>query len=266
MLWREPLDQTVAELSAAYCDLMDRRHPSALAGLYLVGSIALGDYRAGTSDVDFIAVLARQLSRDDIAALHSELQAKHASPYFDGIYVDAAALAQDPRTIAPGFSVVAGQLRGPDRDERHPVTWLTLARHGIAIRGPRPTLDWVWSSLAAAQQHARENLGSYWQRQLDWHRSQLEASTPPTDEMIVWAVLGVGRLHAMITAGLLLSKSGAADYEHATFPSHRPIIAEAAALRPGQPIETAFGTPAARHQAMIDVLDEVVADGLAWPA
>jgi predicted nucleotidyltransferase len=258
------LDETVATLSAAYCARIDAAHPGALTGLYLVGSIALGDYRPGISDVDFIAVLDPPLSEDAIVALHNGLRAQIGAPYFDGIYVDAQALARDPRTVAPGFSVVEGHVRGPDRDERHPVTWLTLARHGIAIRGRASSVDWVWSDLAAAQQHARENLRSYWQRQLDWHRSQLEASASLTDDMVVWAVLGVGRLHAMIAAGLLLSKGQAAEYERAAFPDHQPIIVEAMLLRLGQPVVTSFRTPAARHQAVIDFLDAVIADGLAW--
>ena len=258
------MDETVSALCATHCAHIDAAHPGALVGLYLVGSIALGDYRPGASDVDFIAVLNQGLSRDDIIALHESLQTQFSRPHFDGIYVDT--LTHDPRLMVPGFSVVDGHVRGPDREERHAVTWLTLARHGIAIRGRAPSADWVWNDVAAAQQHARENLGSYWRRQLDWHRSQLEVPGPLSDDMLVWAVLGVGRLHAMIAKGLLLSKGHAGEYERAIFPAHQAIIAEAIALRLGQHPVTSFGTPVERHAAVVDFLDAVIADGLAYSA
>jgi hypothetical protein len=203
------------------------------------------------------------LARQDVIALHERLRSQFSRPHFDGIYVDAGALTQDPRQIAPGFSVIDSQVRGPDHDERHPVTWLTLARHGIAIRGRAPSPDWIWTDLAAARQHARDNLRSYWQKQLDWHRRQQNLHAPLSGDTLVWIVLGVGRLHALIAQGLLLSKSGAVEYETATFPAHRTIIAEAAALRTGRTPASAFQSEGARYAAMLDFLEAVITDALA---
>ena len=44
----EALDPLARELVADYLDLVDARLPGAIQGLYLVGSIALNDFRPGS--------------------------------------------------------------------------------------------------------------------------------------------------------------------------------------------------------------------------
>lgn len=77
----------VADLLATYQARIDAEAPGLLQGLYLVGSLALDDYRPGVSDVDFVAVTESPVNPDVPA-------------------------------------------------ERHPVTWHTLASHGVPVRGP----------------------------------------------------------------------------------------------------------------------------------
>lgn len=47
---------------ATYLEVADRLEPGLVEGLYLQGSIALGDYRPGVSDIDFVAVTSRPLA------------------------------------------------------------------------------------------------------------------------------------------------------------------------------------------------------------
>ena len=116
------LPETAQALCNASCARIDADHPGALAALHLVGWIVLDDFRPGSSDVDFIAVLGRPLTADQVTVLHSQISQQFARPNFVGIYVDADAPALDPCSIASGLRVVDGRVRGPDRDERHPVT------------------------------------------------------------------------------------------------------------------------------------------------
>ena len=48
----------VGRIVTRYLELVDEMLPRRLEGLYLVGSVALDDYREGESDVDFVAGLA----------------------------------------------------------------------------------------------------------------------------------------------------------------------------------------------------------------
>jgi hypothetical protein len=48
-----------ARICDDYLTLADRHASGLVEGLYLQGSVALGDYRAGVSDIDFVAVTSR---------------------------------------------------------------------------------------------------------------------------------------------------------------------------------------------------------------
>jgi hypothetical protein len=50
---------------------LDRAVPGTVAGFYVVGSVALGGFRAGRSDSDFVATLDRSLTPADLSALRS---------------------------------------------------------------------------------------------------------------------------------------------------------------------------------------------------
>ncbi|MDG4798283.1 nucleotidyltransferase domain-containing protein [Micromonospora sp. WMMD1082] len=56
------LPQTVTDVTARYLELVDRQLPGLVAGLHLVGSVALDDYQESRSDIDIVAVTTRPLS------------------------------------------------------------------------------------------------------------------------------------------------------------------------------------------------------------
>ncbi|HEX5534112.1 MAG TPA: nucleotidyltransferase domain-containing protein, partial [Actinomycetales bacterium] len=97
-------------------ELLERDLPGLLVGIYLVGSVPLGDYRPGRSDIDTITVVARCLDQQDGDALvrvHADLAAwagEDASAY-DTTYVPVTWLAKapDPDGVTP-FSL-DGRLR-----------------------------------------------------------------------------------------------------------------------------------------------------------
>jgi hypothetical protein len=50
------LDALVLEVVDTYLGTVEAQAPGLVEGLYLVGSVALGDFRPRTSDIDFVAV------------------------------------------------------------------------------------------------------------------------------------------------------------------------------------------------------------------
>jgi hypothetical protein len=122
-----------------------------------------------------------------------------------------------------------------------PVTWHTLARHGVACRGPEPTDLKIWSDAGVLEAWTLENFDCYWQRLLH-HASQsfsLWRTAALTPYAAVWIVLGVTRLHYTLGTGDICSKKHAAHYALLTFPHrwHRIIneslrIREAGEARP----------------------------------
>ena len=52
-----PLPTVVRDTVRAYLEAVDAAAPGLVGGFYLVGSVALGDFRPDSSDIDFVAVV-----------------------------------------------------------------------------------------------------------------------------------------------------------------------------------------------------------------
>jgi hypothetical protein len=216
---------------------VDAHAPGLIEGLYLTGSAALGDFRPRTSDVDFVAVTARPLDATALAALaraHRALRARRPRPVLDGHYVTWAELARDPAQRR-GPDCRGGRLDAATRRAGDPVTWHTVARYGVACRGPAPAEVPVWADPAALAAWTRANLDAYWRPLLDAaarlpRRWALATLTPSG---VVWVALGVARLHYTLATGALGSKAAAGRYALAAFPAPRwrRVVAEALRLR-----------------------------------
>ncbi|WP_219469421.1 nucleotidyltransferase domain-containing protein [Nonomuraea rhizosphaerae] len=228
-----------ARLCRNYLELADRHAPGLIEGLYLSGSIALGDYHPAVSDVDFVAVVGRP---PDVAALrtvHAELRRRNgARPNFDGVYVTWDDLRKDPDETPAGPSAHDWKVDGSSRGERGLVTWHLLAQGGVAVRGPSAAglgVHTDWDKLAGQTRH---NLATYWTA---WVR---RASRLPSlwgvavlsDYMTTWGALGVTRLRHTLAAGEVTSKTAAARYALETYDERwHPIVREALRIRLGGP-------------------------------
>jgi hypothetical protein len=254
------LAPSVVAVTGRLVELLDARLPGQLEAFYLVGSIALGDYREGRSDIDFIAVLADEPDIDVLAALHAELARTHPVPRCDGIYLRPGELSTPAG--GTGLELRDGQPLQQSAGERHPVTWLILADAGIALRGRTPDHGWVMADRAAAIQHSRDNLRTYWRHWLEVRRRLLSRAglTLLTDEAVTWGALGIARLHATIATGRLPSKSGAGHYALGAFPDHSRIVGEALRLRAAPTAPLLYRSPFQRRRDLIVFMDAVLRD------
>ncbi|GII97172.1 nucleotidyltransferase domain-containing protein [Sinosporangium siamense] len=232
------LDEVPERVCAAYLELADRYLPGVVEGLYLQGSIALGDYRQGKSDIDFVAVVSELPDPQLLRKVHAELKARHAKPYFDGLYVTWDDLRRDPEQSPAGPSVGMRRFREASRDERHLVTWHVLAQGGVAVRGPAIDELGVYTDWDTLERRTRENLEGYWTRWVE--RSSSLASvwgvSVLSGYLTTWGALGVTRLLHTLAVGEVTSKSAAGDYALKVFDErwHR-IVREALRLRCGGP-------------------------------
>jgi hypothetical protein len=131
----------VSRAALRHLDAADAAVPGLVAGLYITGSVALGDYQPGRSDIDFMAFTSRPLTSADTAALAS----MHGSfadggPAYDGVYVRLDDLPEVPDDGRPAPHVVDGQFAaGTACGELTPSTWTEFSRYAIAVRGPAAT-------------------------------------------------------------------------------------------------------------------------------
>ena len=227
------VDAAVESVVSAYLETVDAEAPGLMEGLYLTGSTALGDFRPHTSDIDFVAVTAAPLDATAIAALKRAHARLRNRPYFDGLYVNWDQLAHDPALTGQLPSSHEGRFQACAR-RGDPVTWHTVAYHGIACRGPRPEDLTIWAEPEGLAIRTLDNLESYWRPLLDAaarfpRRWSLISITPWG---AVWIVLGISRLHYTLATGEICSKEAAGRYALQTFPERwHGVIKEALRIR-----------------------------------
>jgi hypothetical protein len=253
----------VSNVISAYLCLTDEWLPGRITGLYLVGSVALDDYQPGQSDVDFVAVTDTPLTAPELGhlgPLHAQLRRAVPRPKLDGVYVTWPELRAEPMGLSAPFCL-SGRFAPRGGFAANPVTWCTLHRHPVQVRGPaRPP---VRHDDALLRTWCRENLQSYWAGWVrDAHTRLIRLLFTLSREATVWGVLGVTRLHASIRTGDILSKSAAGTYALEVFPRHwSPIIQEALAGRLGGRT-TCYRNAFARRRDALAFIDYVISDAM----
>jgi hypothetical protein len=225
------VDDTVTRTCLRFLKLADRHLPGLVEGLYLHGSIALGDYRPGVSDIDFVVVTSRRPDIGPVRALHAEMRRHHRKPFFDGVYVSWDDLRSDPATVPGGVSVHEWRVDPVSRSERSLVTWHVLAQAGVAVRGPAPADVGIHTDWPALAEATRRNLDEYWS---PWVRRTARTPVGLTASAATWGVLGIARLRHTLAVGRVTSKTEAAAYATATYdPRWHRIVEEALRIRVG---------------------------------
>lgn len=174
-----------------------------LSGLYLYGSLTTGDFSPASSDIDLVAVPARQPSKAEferIESLHLDLaRAGGAFARLNCLYVPAGTLA-DPEQLHTywyGDQFTEWQLKL--------MTMAELAHAGQALHGrwPPPGLREV--TTAELRAHVRERLQTYWQQQADRPGIWLQ------DRWVDFGLVTLPRSAAVLHDGELITKSEAID-------------------------------------------------------
>jgi hypothetical protein len=231
------LPAEVSGTTTRYLELIDQALPGQVTGFYLTGSIPLGDFRRGFSDIDGVVVVAAPLTEVDVAAVRGVHEQLPSSPAFDVTYLTAADLAVAPDATKPVVFTLDGEFKeAPFGGPVSPVLWSEMARQSIALRDA-PGLT-VHDDQEALEAFTRDNLTSYWAGRFD----ALEAAFAdhPDDEVVdawilPWVMLGVPRLHALLATGNIISKTGAGEHALIAFPEWSLLLHRCLDHRAGKP-------------------------------
>ncbi len=260
-----PHVQTLAE---AFLRNVDEVAPGLVEGLYLTGSVALGDFRPHSSDVDFVVVTARQLTDTDCDLLrraHARTRALFPRPQFNGIHVVWNDLTDDPMSCGPVASVLGGRFRNRAGADVNPVNWHVLAERGVTIRGPLPVELDVWDERESLRAWCLGSLDEQWRR---WRAKAGRLVTPRGLAALgslapSWSVLSVSRLHFTLRTSEITSKSGAGRYALHAFPERwQTIVNECLRVRRNTTMPSLYESALARRRAALDYIEMVLDDAL----
>ncbi|HET7801758.1 MAG TPA: hypothetical protein VFL38_15145 [Humibacillus xanthopallidus] len=262
---RDELPEVVQRVTAAHAELLGQRLPGLLEGLHLHGSIGFGGEFFAGSDVDFVAVVSRRPTEDEIEALrqvHAELDRRWPEPAYDGFYLLESDLAGRPQDVPEGPGVLHQWFDVGTHADVTDITWRELRDHGITLCGKDLRHLEIWSDDVALHRATRENLDGYWRMQLEaMHHHPREASLPQAAE---WGGLGAPRLVHLLVTGHPTSKSGAGRWAIEAYPQHRELVDEALRVRERPDDSSTYAAePDRRRRDLIALMTEVIADGVA---
>lgn len=221
------LPQDAAASISRFLTTVDDQVPGLVEAVWVEGSIVLGDYQPGISDVDLVVLARRPLTKRDRIRVPSPLQVTWTS---------RGALA----TLSP-------------------ITAATLHRHGISVRGPGPRSIVSDVSRAELNAYLVDNLATYWQPWLTRaRRDPLFRLTCVHPRRLEWGALGVPRQYVTAIDGTIVSKSAAARRVRDMIDArHHRILDEAVRLRTGHG-KRRYRSPFARATDMLALLDDAI--------
>jgi hypothetical protein len=228
------LPDDVAAAARRHLAAVDDAAPEFVRALYITGSVALGDYRPGRSDIDFMAFTSRSPAPADVAALRDFHDGVRGPLCYDGAYVSWDTLPRVPDDSPAVPHVMDGVFSDSRCGELTPSTWTEFSRYAIAVRGPEAVTLGVSVPPDRLSQWNLGNLNSYWLNLANRTASVLAERDPAGTadaEAVAWCALGAARLHYTLATGDITSKSGAGRYALEHFGAYADVITAALAWR-----------------------------------
>lgn len=244
------LPKDAARAVGSYLRSADRLMPGALTACAVSGSIALGAYRPGRSDIDLVSVLSDEWRqhRSLMARLrvlhHSQLprltvraaRGMGFSACCNTVFVWETELARPVTEIGAIASHVGEIFEPRGAFDVNPVIWKELVDGGISVLG-KDVSEWgLDPEPGALRNWVADNLREYWAplaESVSSGRRRLTASG------VEWCLLGPARMHHTLMTGEILSKEAAGHHALEEYPAHSRIVAVALAHLHGDAIPTA---------------------------
>ncbi|WP_088013709.1 aminoglycoside adenylyltransferase domain-containing protein [Gottfriedia acidiceleris] len=234
----EELPKEINIILDTYFHYFDLKLPNLIDSFYLYGSITLGAFKNGFSDIDFIAVVKRDVSDADVKILkkiHKDVQRKFPNTILDGWYI----LNEDIQSINEEGNLCIrfndGKYQGLHKFQRNSIDAFQLKKYGITVKGlniEKVDISVNWDTLLS---NMRDNLNSYW---ISWLNNCKKFPTINYLSLFVslrsieWGILGVSRLYYTFKENDITSKVAAGEYVLGAVPIRwHKIINESMRLR-----------------------------------
>lgn len=232
--------EKVSEILKEYFAIFESKLPNLIESYYIYGSVSLGSFNYGLSDIDFIAVVKRKVTVEDISILkeiHKYIKKKFHKTDLMGMYVMKRDLQAQHKNEESSPCFIDGIYNGLKKFDKNSIDAYQLKKYGLTIKGQRiENFDYTvnWDILI---QNMRHNLNTYW---LNW---KCGCERFPSIRfiglfinlgLVEWCVLGVSRQYYTFKERDMTSKVGSGEYALQTVPQRwHKIINESMRLRKG---------------------------------
>ncbi|NOU98367.1 DUF4111 domain-containing protein [Paenibacillus sp. LMG 31456] len=217
-----------------YVQLLISQLPEVVYGIYLQGSIVLDGFVPERSDIDFITIVSRNLTPEEINQIdliHEKLKNKH--DYYsvmEGQYTTLDHLRRTADLERERFpKYFYGKCMGLTKGQIDSTALWILKNHGLTLFGPNARgleINVSWPDLLNAMKY---NLHKYWTEKADNYELFLQ------DNWVDDTVLTLGRIMYTLEHQSVITKDQAGDYLVQMLPTEwHALIYEAMRIRQGK--------------------------------
>ncbi len=200
------LTEFVSQINKIQTDLIE--------GLYVTGSIPLGDYYLKKSDIDFIAILKEKPNEvviKKIEKIHFKIEHKYNNPKLNGYYLTLEGLKNGHLKFPSFFE---GKMQSERFFELDKVTLYELQTTSLNILGNPATDLLIKISFDDVVSQLYQNINTYWTTWIHKHSAFkigffFLALYPRLTE---WGILGVARQFHTLESKKITSKHNAGLY------------------------------------------------------
>jgi hypothetical protein len=250
------LPLTVLPLFEEYIDLLESNLGDLVFGVYIQGSIALNDYDDHRSDIDYLTVLVREPTDDELTKIdHIHNTLRHHRKYFvsEGQYTNKYIIENTQSNFAKRYPRYSdGEFKGLKDGEVDATSLWILKRHGFSIYGREVNSIIIHVSFNDLKRAMNFNLNKYWANKVKDPELFLE------DEWIEFGILTLCRILNTLENRNIVSKLQAANHILGIIEDKwRPIIKEAIRVRNGRG-ESEFKDRKRRADTSVHFINEMI--------
>jgi len=224
-----------------YLKAFNEKLPDLVESFYIGGSIALDDYHAGKSDVDFVCLINRDLEISEmkiIEEVHKEIISKHPKKVLDGSYVLTEQFGKLDEDIGPTIYFDGKKIKYDGKSGNVGiVTWFILKKYGITLVGKTPEHYIPPIDSNDLVSYVQLNANTYWANWTERASKKFSVNGLLTlsGRKVEWGVLGISRLYYTLHEKDIVSKYDAGKYVLERVPSKfSRILKEALRIRKGE--------------------------------